>query len=978
MRGSRFVVAAWLLAGFVSPGAAEQFGVAPPGGAEQDVGAVEGPEIQAVLARYCQACHNQRSTVGRETGLAFDALDVGAIAGDAERWEHVVRRLRNGSMPPAGRSRPAADTYDRVAAWIESRLDAAAEADPDPGRPAVLHRLNRAEYRNAVRDLLALDVDVSSLLPPDTSSYGFDNIGDVLGLSPLLLESYLAAANRISRLAVASDSGVAVTADVYRVSTELTQRDRLDGLPFGTRGGTLVEHFFPVDGEYEIRVRLARNGASGNGGDIVGLNEPHRVEIAVDGARAGLLTVGANLAAEDSDWSAGPQEAADANLRVRVPVQAGPRRLAVSFLRRPSAQVERVRRPFLRALLEHDRTHDLPYVSEVIVTGPYRSAAPVSTPSRDRIFTCRPEAGAAAERACAGEILSALARRAFRRPIDANDLGVLLPFYEAGRREGGFERGIEQALARLLVSPSFLFRIELDPVDAASGRAYPVEDLSLASRLSFFLWSSLPDDELIELADRGGLSDPDVLERQVRRMLADPRADALADNFAGQWLYLRNVPAARPDFRRFPNVDDNLRHAFRRETELLFHSIVREDRSVIDLLAADYTFRQRALGAALRHPVRLRRPLPAREHCRPSDAGRPPGAGQHAHRAVAVDPHVAGEARHLDSREHPRDDAARPAAGRAGAGGERERRPRDHDAGGDGAAPRQPDVRGVPPVDGPAGAGAGELRRGRPLAREGRVGRAAGRFGRASRRHALHGGRGAEAGIAGEPGAVPADADGEAADLCPGARPGVHGRSRGAAHRARRRVRGASFFGAGARHRQERAVPAAAVGRCCSGSGRLTARSLHRERRRPPGEGWLGGKRSRGRRFAGWKNQERGARGGIMLITKRALPRRTFLRGAGAALALPLLDAMVPAASALSRTAADPVRRLGFVYFPNGANMFQWQSKGEGKAFELSPTLAPLGPFRDAVTVLSGLDNDPAKTRGATASATTRAPVPRG
>ena len=588
--GPRFLVVVGLLVACMGPATARP-GFAQPENLAVSAGESGGSaDIQALLRRYCQACHNQRSTVGRETGLAFDVLDAGEIAGDAERWEHVVRRLRNGSMPPAGRLRPDAETYERVATWLETRLDAAADANPDPGRPAVLHRLNRAEYRNAVRDLLALDVDVSSVLPPDTSSYGFDNIGDVLGLSPLLLESYLAAANRISRLAVASDSGVAVTADVYRVSTELTQRNRLEGLPFGTRGGTLVDHFFPVDGEYEIRVRLARNGASGNGGDIVGLNEPHQVEIAVDGARAGLLTVGASAAAEDADWSAAPQEPGDANLRVRVPVQAGPRRLAVSFLRRPAAQVERVRRPFLRALLEHDRTHDLPYVSEVIVTGPYGPSVPESTPSRDRIFTCRPEASAAAERACAEEILAALARRAFRRPVDTRDLGVLLPFYEAGRREGGFERGIEQALARLLVSPSFLFRIELDPVDAASGRAYPVEDQALASRLSFFLWSSLPDEQLLELADRGALSDPDVLKRQVRRMLADPRADALADNFAGQWLYLRNVPAARPDFRRFPNVDDNLRHAFRRETELLFQSIVREDRSAIDLLAADYTF----------------------------------------------------------------------------------------------------------------------------------------------------------------------------------------------------------------------------------------------------------------------------------------------------------------------------------------------------------------------------------------------------
>ncbi len=589
--GSRFVAAAWLLAGVVGAGSGTPAGAQPGGGGAAAAGASGGgARIRAVLTRYCQGCHNQRSTVGRETGLAFDTLDLGAVARDAERWEHVVRRLRNGSMPPAGRPRPGRETYDEVATWLEAGLDAAAVVSPDPGRPAVLHRLNRAEYRNAVRDLLALDVDVSSLLPPDTSSYGFDNIGDVLGLSPLLLESYLAAANRISRLAVASDAAVAVTADVYRVSTELTQRHRLDGLPFGTRGGTLVNHVFPVDGEYEIRVRLARNGASGNGGDIVGLNEPHRVEIAIDGVRAGLLTARPDPEAAGSDWAAGPAAAGDAHLRVRAAVQAGPREVAVSFLRRPAAQVERTRRPFLRALLEHDRTHDLPYVSEVIVTGPYGPAVPDSTPSRDRIFVCRPDPGAAAERACAERILAGLARRAFRRPVDARDLGVLLPFYEAGRREGGFERGIEQALARLLVSPSFLFRIELDPVDAASGRAYPVDDLALASRLSFFLWSSLPDEELLGLAEQGGLGGPEVLEGQVRRMLADRRAGALADNFAGQWLYLRNVPAARPDFRRFPDVDDNLRRAFRRETELLFRSIVREDRSVLDLLAADYTF----------------------------------------------------------------------------------------------------------------------------------------------------------------------------------------------------------------------------------------------------------------------------------------------------------------------------------------------------------------------------------------------------
>ena len=573
-----------MLASVAGPGLAQPASSPAPGGA-----AAAGAEVQAVLQRYCQGCHNERSAVGRDTGVTLDTLDAGRVAGDAERWERVVGRLRNGSMPPAGRPRPSAETYDRVATWLETRLDAAAEANPDPGRPALLHRLNRAEYRNAVRDLLALDVDVSSLLPPDTASYGFDNIGDVLGVSPLLLESYLTAANRISRLAVASDPAVAPTAEVYRLSTELTQSDRLDGLPFGTRGGTLAHHIFPVDGEYEIRVRLARGGTSGNDAGIVGLGEPHTLEITLDGERIRLLTTGSGLSVDAPVDRRDRHALADDDLHVRVPVRAGPRTVGASFLKRPSAQVESVRRPFLRAMLEQGRSHDVPYVGEVIVTGPYNPTVPGATPSRDRLFICRPDR-AADERACAERVLRALARRAFRRPVTGADLRVLLRFYEEGRREGTFESGIERALNRVLVSPSFLFRVETDPVDAAPGAAYEISELALASRLAFFLWSSIPDDELLDLAERGGLSAPEELERQVRRMLADRRSDALVGNFAGQWLYLRNVSGVRPDLRRFPNVDDNLRRAFRRETELLFESIIREDRSVVDLLAADYTF----------------------------------------------------------------------------------------------------------------------------------------------------------------------------------------------------------------------------------------------------------------------------------------------------------------------------------------------------------------------------------------------------
>ena len=581
MRRCLYWVAGWLIAGvagMASPGWAQ------PASTAHESATAAGSETRAVLQRYCQACHNERSAVGRDTGLALETLDAGDPAGAAEQWEKIVRRLRNGSMPPAGRPRPSADVYERTADWIEARLDAAATARPNPGRPAVLHRLNRAEYRNAVRDLLALDVDVSSLLPADTSSYGFDNIGDVLGVSPLQLESYLSAANRISRLAVAGSPAVAVSADVYKVSTELTQTDRLDGMPFGTRGGTRVEHFFPVDGEYEIRVRLARNSYG-----IVGLREPHPLEITLDGERVQLATAGAGVSSRDADDRRERYKLQDDNLHVRLPVQAGPRTVGAAFLKRPSAQVETARRPFLRALLEQGQSHQIPYIGEVVITGPFDPAQPDSTPSRDRIFLCRPAAGGD-EAACARRIVTTLGRRAFRRPATDAELGTLLAFYDEGRRDGGFDSGIERALTRMLVSPAFLFRLEADPLDARPGTPYELDDWALASRLSFFLWSSIPDDELLALAEQGRLRDPAVLARQTRRMLADPRSDALIANFAGQWLYLRNLSVPQPDFRLFPDFDDNLRHAFRRETELLFESIIREDRSVVDLLAADYTF----------------------------------------------------------------------------------------------------------------------------------------------------------------------------------------------------------------------------------------------------------------------------------------------------------------------------------------------------------------------------------------------------
>lgn len=579
MRRRLLFIVGWIITGVAAPGVAQ-----PESSSVSKRTSTAASEYQAVLARYCQGCHNERSAVGRDTGFTLDTLDIGYVAGNAQQWEKVIRRLRNATMPPAGRPRPSPETYHNVASWLETQLDATAATHPNPGRPAVLHRLNRAEYRNAVRDLLALDLDVSSLLPADTASYGFDNIGDVLGVSPLLLESYLTAAHHISRLAIASDSAVAVSAEVYRVSTELTQTDHLDGLPFGTRGGTLISHTFPVDGEYEIRVRLARNNYG-----IVGLREPHPLEITLDGERVQLLTAGMGVSTEGPEDQRERYKLRDDDLHVRISVHAGPRTVGVTFLKRPSAEIETVRRPFLRAMLEHGQSHEVPYIGEVIVTGPYEPTTPDTTPSRDHIFTCQPS-GVATERVCAEQILTALARRAFRRPVTTAELYTLLEFFDDGREGGSFESGIERAVNRILVSPSFLFRLESDPPTVGAGEVYEISDWELASRLSFFLWSSIPDDELLEHAERGELRDPMVIEQQVRRMLADTRADALVSNFAGQWLYLRNLSVPQPDFRLFPDFDENLRDAFRRETELLVDSVIREDRSVVDLLAADYTF----------------------------------------------------------------------------------------------------------------------------------------------------------------------------------------------------------------------------------------------------------------------------------------------------------------------------------------------------------------------------------------------------
>ena len=562
-----------LVAGFVAA-------VVPGPAAGQEAAGAE-VDGQALVGRYCVACHNDRLETG---GFSFEPLDVGDVAAHPEAWEKVVRKLRAGAMPPRPRPRPDRETYDGFRAWLEGELDAAASADPNPGRTETFHRLSRTEYRNAVRDLLALDVGVDDLLPADDTSYGFDNIAGVLGVSPTLMERYLSAARKISRLAVASPVP-SPTAETFRVASDLGQDRRMERLPFGTRGGMVVDYNFPEDAEYVFEILP----------DGPLRIEPHDLEITIDGERIALLTVGK---APDPDDPRGLYTPQIETLEVRTPVTAGPHAVGVAFLRKTSAEPEGIRKLYLRPFTGEGSGGDSryqPYVESLTIAGPYESsgARPVEgTPSRERIFACRPAPGATAEdeAACAREILSNIARLAYRRPVTGNDVERLLAFYDRGRAGGSFDTGIEMALRRLLVSPEFLFRVERDPQGVAAGESYRVSDLELASRLSFFLWSSIPDDELLDVAERRELSVPAVFEAQVERMLADPRSEALVGNFAGQWLTLRNAAAVQPDEDEFPDFGEGLRQGFRRETELLFGRVLREDRSALELLDADYTF----------------------------------------------------------------------------------------------------------------------------------------------------------------------------------------------------------------------------------------------------------------------------------------------------------------------------------------------------------------------------------------------------
>ena len=492
-----------------------------------------------------------------------------------------MRKLRTRSMPPQGMPRPDEATYVAMTNWLETELDRAGAASPNPGRP-LIRRLNRSEYANAVRDLLALDVDVSSLLPPDDSAFGFDNVSDMLGTSPALLERYLVAADRVSALAVGAPT--APGSNTYRVRQDRSQDQHIEGLPLGSVGGLVVTHNFPQDAEYGFSLALYRTNLEA----IRGLEHPHQIEITIDGARVFLATVGGETE------KSGPGEvitdrsdAIDARLQVRVPVTAGPHAVGATFVRKIGAGTQRLR-PFLRSSAGTYDSTGRPHIETLTIAGPYNPTGPGTTPSRERIFSCRPSTRSQ-EDGCATKILSTLARRAFRRPVTKPEVVRVMEFYAAGRKKGTFDEGIQLGIRRILTSPTFVFRVEEDGA-IMPGTIHRVSDLELASRLSFFLWSSIPDDTLLELAAKNQLSQPGVLEKQVRRMLADPRSDAMVSNFSGQWLHLRNLKTVAPNHDEFPDFDDTLREAFQREAELFFASIMREDRKVIELLTANYTF----------------------------------------------------------------------------------------------------------------------------------------------------------------------------------------------------------------------------------------------------------------------------------------------------------------------------------------------------------------------------------------------------
>ena len=576
-----------------------------PAGVQQ--GSPAGASSQrGVVEKYCITCHNQRlKTGGLTLDTLLDTLDGEHVATDAGTWEKVIKKVRVGAMPPAGRPRPDQATRARFVSWLETTIDAAARVNPDPGRP-IAHRLNRVEYANVIRDLLDVEIDSTSLLPADNTSYGFDNIADVLSLSPSLLDRYVSAARRISRLAIGAEG---LETDVVQHKVELLwrQEDRLsDDVPAGSRGGAVFWHYFPADGEYLIKTYF-QQGRSGLRGDHV----EERIDLRVDGELVKRFMFGGwgvldrncsrqSVMCQDSIDARRAEEEVGADPEsdgVRVQVKAGRRLVSVAFQKRHWAMEGPgpTEFPITSTSFAYKENTDPQYgkiemaVEGVEIEGPFNAQPLEDTPSRRRIFVCRP-ASPSDEVPCATTILSTLTRRAYRRPVTEKDVESLLGFFHAGREGKTFDAGIQRALGAILVHPEFLFRVERDPAGVAPGAVYELSDIELASRLSFFLWSTIPDDELFDLAARGKLQDPEVFEQQVQRMLRDRRSRALVENFFGQWLSVRSVKTLKVDPYAFPEFDENLREAFQRETELFLESQLRENRSALELLTANYTF----------------------------------------------------------------------------------------------------------------------------------------------------------------------------------------------------------------------------------------------------------------------------------------------------------------------------------------------------------------------------------------------------
>ena len=535
----------------------------------------------ALLDDYCVRCHNDIEFKGK---TSFEALNLDDLHADARTWEAIARKLRTGSMPPRDEKRPDPQRVQKYLVSLESGLDAAASARPDPGA-TILHRLNRTEYANAIRDVLGLTIDPAGLIPPDDSSGGFDNMAQVLTISPALLEGYLSASAKVAAMAI-GDPAMRPVFATYRTKPDQSQDSAVEGAPLGTVGGLVIDHYFPLDGEYLIEPKLYRGILT----MVRGLEFSNALEVTVDKQRVHIARFGGNEDNRKSHANAyATANEVDGRLAVRLPLKAGPHRITVTFLRRPLVQTAEVWQQYQRTVIDSSHDKGVPHLDKVNIVGPYNTAGTGVTPGRLRILTCKPQ-GTAQEADCANEIVTTLARRAWRRPVEKAEVEELLSFFRMGRESGSFDNGIEIAIRRIISGPEFIFRAETDPPGLKPGTPYRINDIELASRLSFFLWSTIPDDELMNLAIKGKLKDPGVLKAQVQRMLADPRSATLVTNFAAQWLTLRNLQGTVPDPAIFPDFDNNLRDAFIRETEMLFASIIAEDRNVVDLLNADYTF----------------------------------------------------------------------------------------------------------------------------------------------------------------------------------------------------------------------------------------------------------------------------------------------------------------------------------------------------------------------------------------------------